>query len=112
MKRFKSNELDIPIWAVRVVVSKSILSSKYVSLPLAFGLVALLFNIAQGKLIEGLLVGTFAFCVMVFLMQISIVRNLIEEHKLHSFLKSETDSSTTCKWIVWVARYVKKGTGY
>jgi hypothetical protein len=79
---------------------KSIMLSSYFGLPVGLGIFTFLFNVAQGKLIEGIVAGLFACSVMMFLMQISLVRNLREEGGLQSYLLDEIKVSAFSRWLL------------
>jgi hypothetical protein len=66
-------------------------------LPIGLGAFALLFNIAQGTLLEGMIVGVFAFCVMVFLMHIAMIRRMYESNELQQFVDLQMNTSVLCK---------------
>ncbi len=89
--------IPLPRWALSIMVVNVIVGSSDVMLPIGLGVFALLFNIAQGKLIEGLIVGVFAFCVMVFLMHIAMIRRMDESKELQHFVDSQMRTSSVCK---------------
>jgi len=102
------NNIEPTRWVLAIVVIKSIILSSYVALPIGLGIFTFLFNVAQGKLIEGIIVGLFAGCVMVFLMQIAMVRNLREEERLDLFIRTEIRISAFSRWLISITSSVNK----
>lgn len=91
--------IRLPRWALSVIVVNVIIGSSDVMLPIGLGVFALLFNIAQGKLLEGAIVGVFAFCVMVFLMHIAMIRRMDESNELQHFVDNQMRTSSLCKGL-------------
>jgi len=98
----KNESIYLARWVLALIVVKSIIISRYFALPVWLGLFALLFNIAQGKLIEGIIVGIFATSVMVFLLQIAIVRSLLEEGGIDSFIRDQIKNSKFSNWVIHI----------
>jgi len=94
------NLIKLSRWVLAIIIIKSIILSSYIALPIGLGIFTILFNIAQGKLVEGIVVGVFASCVMIFLMQIAMVRSLREEGGLEPFLQDEMKLSTFSRWLI------------
>lgn len=95
-----TRKIQLPRWALCIIVINAIAWSSDALLPLCLGVFALLFNIAQGKLAEGIVVGCFAFAVMLFLMHIAQVRKLNGSGELQQFVNGQMRSSRLCRNLV------------
>lgn len=94
-----TQRIRLPRWALAIMVVNVIVTSSDVMLPIGLGVFALLFNIAQGKLLEGVIVGVFAFCVMIFLMYIAMVRRMDESNELQPFVDLQMHTSVLCRQL-------------
>lgn len=94
-----TRRIPLPRWALAIMVVNVIVASSDVMLPIGLGVFALLFNIAQGKLLEGVIVGVFAFCVMVFLMHIAMIRRMDESNELQQFVDLQMHTSALCRQL-------------
>jgi hypothetical protein len=91
--------ITMPRWVLAFIVAISIMQSSQIMLPVGLGLFTFLFNVSNGKLIEGILVGLFAAATMLFFMQIATVRRLHESNELKLFLVNAKAHSSVTRLI-------------